>query len=700
MHEQIQTGMLIARQISEWFQGRELLVELTGDILTHEGDIREQISAVRQKTIIKSFEETYFGSSSGQMITSSPDNELPSDYDPRKRPWYTSAVRLNRTVLTEPYRSAGTHGQVVTMAVPLYRNGQLRGVTGSDFRIDTVVTSMRQLETQGSGYAFLVNAKGMILVHPDNEWVGQSVAHLFSNQRITLTRAIRPIKIGKSLKYVNFIPVSGIPSETQWYVGIVVHEEAVYAGLWASLIETAIIAAIVIFAMLAVLWLVLTQLALKPLRRITGAMDRITEGDFGTDAIFINRSDEIGAMARAVEIFRGNGIRVAALTEAEERRSADDALARARMIDELQGAFGLVVDAASKGDFSRRVRNDFTDAKLNALAQSVNRLVDTIDCGLTETGDVLEALAMTDLTRRVQGSFQGAFGKLQQNTNAVADRLTSVVLRLRQTSSQLRTTTVDLLKGATGLAERASQQAAAVHRTSREIDELSLHVRQNADGAEQASQKAVGASRSAEDGSKVMAAATDAMNRINETSARVLTIVDVIDQISLKTTSVALNAAIEAARAGEAGYTFAVVAQEVRDLARNAARASGEVKDLICESLSEIVNGSSMVCEAGRELESMLQAIQQNNVLIKGIAVSNRRQSESIETIGADIHSIGALTQENDLLAQKFNYITTEAEKQAFQIDAIVDRFKLPTTYPVEWVMDRPVATVQQTSVC
>ncbi|MCS6759913.1 MAG: methyl-accepting chemotaxis protein, partial [Candidatus Devosia euplotis] len=152
-------------------------------------------------------------------------------------------------------------------------------------------------------------------------------------------------------------------------------------------------------------------------------------------------------MTRAIEVFRENGLKATQMTEAEAAQIIRTQSERAAMMLELQRASGNVVDAATAGDFSKRVDAQFPDAELNALASSVNALVDTVDRGLGETGEVLAGLANTDLTRRVTGSFEGAFARLKNDANAVAEKLSEIVDQLRETSDALKTTTGEILAG-------------------------------------------------------------------------------------------------------------------------------------------------------------------------------------------------------------------------------------------------------------
>lgn len=122
----------------------------------------------------------------------------------------------------------------------------------------------------------------------------------------------------------------------------------------------------------------------------------------------IDRRDELGEVARAVGLFRENGLKVAELTEAEKPASRQRSTDRARMMQDLQHAF----DAAIDGDLSRRVDSSFNDAELTKLGSSINTLVETVDGWPQETGNVLGALAEADLDRRVEGNYRGSFLKL------------------------------------------------------------------------------------------------------------------------------------------------------------------------------------------------------------------------------------------------------------------------------------------------
>jgi methyl-accepting chemotaxis protein len=382
-------------------------------------------------------------------------------------------------------------------------------------------------------------------------------------------------------------------------------------------------------------------------------------------------------MARTVEVFRENAVKVTSLTEEERAGSERRRLERTAMMRELQESFGQVVDAAQQGDFTQRVEAQFPDRELNAIAASINNLVETVDRGIGETGRVLAALAKTDLLPRVTGDYDGAFAALKNDTNAVADRLTQIVRQLKTTSDGLKTATGELLSGANDLADRTTRQATTIEETSAAMDQLARTVLENAERAQDASVAAGGVTTSAEAGGAVMMHATEAMDRITQSSARISNIIGLIDDIAFQTNLLALNASVEAARAGEAGKGFAVVAVEVRRLAQSAAEASSEVKVLIEQSSGEVRSGSKLVGDAAQKLKVILEAARSSNELMNGIARESREQARAIEEVNASVRQLDEMTQHNAALVEETNAAIEQTEAQANELDRIVDVFEI-----------------------
>src|SRR5690606_18171402 len=305
--------------------------------------------------------------------------------------------------------------------------------------------------------------------------------------------------------------------DVPWAVVAVQPEEEAFAAVNQMRNMTLMVGG-VLLAIAALLGILLSRSISKPITRLTGTMEALADGNLDVEVQGADGTDELGAMARAVEVFRENGLKVAQMTEAEAAQVLRNQAERAAMMQDLQRAFGAVVDAAIAGDFSKRVDAEFPDDELNTLARSVNNLVETVDRGIGETGSVLSALADTDLTRRMEGHYQGAFAQLKADTNAVAEKLTDIVGQLKDTSRTLKTATGEILSGANDLSERTTKQAATIEETSAAMEQLASTVLQNAERAREASGVASTVTQTAEEGGHVMHQATEAMERITQSS--------------------------------------------------------------------------------------------------------------------------------------------------------------------------------------
>jgi methyl-accepting chemotaxis protein len=414
----------------------------------------------------------------------------------------------------------------------------------------------------------------------------------------------------------------------------------------------------------------------KPMEAMTQSMRQLAEGDLDVSIPGAQPVRDIAEMAQTLSVFRDALQNRAALAAEAEVSSTRDVV-RLRQSTQLNHDLADVVGAASKGDFRRRVPADLADGELRAVAQAVNALVEVVEGGLGETSAVLAAVARAELDQRVEGQYSGAFARLQDDTNAVADRLSEIIGQLRGTSGALRTATGEILSGANDLSERTTRQAATIEQTSAAMEQLRSTVVDNAGKAETASQMAGGVSRAAEAGGTVMAQASEAMVRITQSSAKISSIVGLIDDIAFQTNLLALNASVEAARAGDAGKGFAVVAVEVRRLAQSAANASAEIKGLIEQSAGEVAGGSRLVTEAAETLASMLAAVAENHRALDGIALASREQASAIEEVSLAVRQMDEMTQHNAALVEQTNAAIEQTEAQAGELDQIVARFKL-----------------------
>lgn len=196
-------------------------------------------------------------------------------------------------------------------------------------------------------------------------------------------------------------------------------------------------------------------------------MDRLAAGDFAVSMAGTDRDNELGRVARALEVFGAND-RSLAQAMAREREEAQQTAAMASRRAHLQADLERVVADAVAGRFDQSLASSYGDPDLDRLAGG-NALLATVAQGLAENGRVLSALAAMQLGARVEGQFASAFGQLQQDTNLLAETLSDTIFRLADASGSLRRATDEIFEGANNLASRTHNQAGMIERTAKAV---------------------------------------------------------------------------------------------------------------------------------------------------------------------------------------------------------------------------------------
>ncbi len=379
----------------------------------------------------------------------------------------------------------------------------------------------------------------------------------------------------------------------------------------------------------------------RVLVQMSSVMQRLAQGDLDAQPSGAGRRDEIGEMARAVQVFRDSGLEV-------------------RRLESEAGALQTAT-LAEREDNDRRLARE---AKERAF------VVDQIAAGLAQ-------LSKGDLTVRQHAEFPAEFQKLRDDFNAAMSDLEGAMQLIAGRADGIHAGTEEISQASDMLARRTEQQAASLEEASAALEQLTNTVRTSAASAKVASVAVADAKSNAERSGDVVRNAVAAMSEIERSAQQISEIIGVMDEIAFQTNLLALNAGVEAARAGEAGRGFAVVATEVRALAQRSTVAAKEIKALISASSRQVGAGVSLVGETGEALRQIVTQVGDINSAITGIATAAEEQADSLLQINTTVSQMDKVTQQNAAMAEESTAASHSLGKEANELTCLIAKFNV-----------------------
>ncbi len=377
-----------------------------------------------------------------------------------------------------------------------------------------------------------------------------------------------------------------------------------------------------------------------PLANLSTNMGTLAGGDLTVDVAGQQRRDEVGGMAKAVQVFKDNGLAAKAL-EADAERLRKDAEAE-----------------RSRGEAERAKNEAEQAAVVKTLAASLSQL------------------AQGNLTARIDAHFDGQYAQIKSDFNAAASSLSEAMGTISVATGGIRSGSDEIATASNDLSRRTEQQAASLEETAAALDEITATVRKTAEGAKEARDVVVSAKSGAETGGQVVAEAMVAMSEIEGSAQKISQIISVIDEIAFQTNLLALNAGVEAARAGDAGKGFAVVASEVRALAQRSADAAKEIKGLISDSTAKVGQGVKLVGETGQALEQIVDQVGRINALVSEIAQAAQEQATGLAQVNVAVNQMDQVTQQNAAMVEEATAASASLRGEASELGNLVARFR------------------------
>ncbi|HHA1274737.1 TPA: methyl-accepting chemotaxis protein [Enterobacter hormaechei subsp. xiangfangensis] len=321
----------------------------------------------------------------------------------------------------------------------------------------------------------------------------------------------------------------------------------------------------------------------------------------------------------------------------------------------VPGTHWLLVVALDNGDATAGMRSLLKASALSLAILALlsgalmHLLIARLLKRLSGIRDAMNSIAngTNDLSQRLPDKGGDEVAQIAQAFNAFSDKLSVVMVQLRDASASVKNAAHEIAAGNQDLSGRTEQAASSLRETASAVEEITASVTQSNESAAEANEQASKASAAASRGGDVVAQAISTMQSIELASAKIGDITSVIDGIAFQTNILALNASVEAARAGEQGRGFAVVAGEVRNLASRSAQAAKEIKSLIDSTTESVATGSRFVHLAGDSMDEIRASVGSVSGIMREISIATREQMKGIHEINHAVTHLDRMVQQN-----------------------------------------------------
>ncbi len=346
-------------------------------------------------------------------------------------------------------------------------------------------------------------------------------------------------------------------------------------------------------------------------------------------------------------------------------------------VRELDEEMLQVADAVAAGNLAERGELRRFRGAYHGLLGHFNNAIESVTEPVIAVQEVLDAVVDGDLTARLEGDYRGDFSDLQDTLNRAIAAVERCLTAVATSGEALGRATCGVQNRSRSLADGANQQMTALEQVAASLEEMTSMTRQTSDNAHLAEKLASETRTAAQSGNESMELLNAASQKIMASASEQAKIVRTIDAIAFQTNLLALNAAVEAARAGDAGRGFAIVADEVRNLAKRSADATSSTEQMIRVSTQIAEEGLALNEKVRASLAGILQSASKVSDLVAEIAAAANEQALGIDQIRDSVGGLDRISVQTSEAGRESSRIAETLNAEIAELQAAVAQFDI-----------------------
>lgn len=331
----------------------------------------------------------------------------------------------------------------------------------------------------------------------------------------------------------------------------------------------------------------------------------------------------------------------------------------------------------SQGDLSDITTLTPDSSEIGTLIHSIVESKKILRLYINDIKNKLLQMASGNIAVKVDLEYIGDFVEIKKSLNIIIDSLNETLLQMNEVAISLIDDSDRVLAGGKSIIASTNEEKNSIGLLSSAVFSIAEKTEEDSESAQKASDYASMASVDVRESNLQMDDVVIAMQDINKKSDEIGRIISTIEDIAFQTNILALNAAVEAARAGSAGKGFAIVAEEVRNLASKSAHAAKVSTELITDSAQAVARGSKLVNKTASTLSHVIEKTTNVTELMEKISVSADEQAQGIVEVNKVIDTITEIVDVNSGIATEFTVSSDELSEQAQMLKGLVDNFTL-----------------------